>query len=126
MECDGDHRRRFQPGHPAAHDDLPDIAFTETSPDGSTADVCVLQNEGGGQFQLVDTFAVDLQPDAIQAIDLGSGIVDLAVSDYLTGHVATFVGDGKGGFTPGPILDGGSYPARAHGLRATSAMATST
>ena len=92
------------------NDGLPDIAFAETSPDGSTADVCVLQNEGGGQFQLVDTFAVDLNPDAIQAIDLGNGIVDLAVTDYSTGDVEIFVGDRNGGFTAGPILDGGSYP----------------
>ena len=32
-------------------DNLPDIAFTETSPDGTTAQLCVLQNEGGGNFQ---------------------------------------------------------------------------
>jgi hypothetical protein len=89
---------------------LPDIAFTETSPDGSCADLCVLQNEGGGQFPLVDTFPVDLEPDAVQAIELGNGVVDLAVSDYATGNVAIFVGNGSGGFTAGPILDGGSYP----------------
>jgi len=92
-------------------DGLPDIAFTETSPDGSTADVRVLQNEGEGQFQLVDTFAVDPHPVAIQAIDFGGGIVDLAVADSTTGNVAIFVGDGKGGFTPGPILDGGAEPS---------------
>ncbi len=91
-------------------DGLPDIAFAEISPDGFHANLCVLQNDGGYQFHLVDTFAVDLQPQAIQAINLGNGIVDLAVADYSTGDVAIFVGDGNGGFTPGPILDGGSYP----------------
>jgi hypothetical protein len=89
---------------------LPEIAFTEISPDGCTAHVCVLQNEGGDQFQLVDTFVVDPDPISIQPIDLGNGIVDLAVADYSTGAVATFVGDGNGGYTPGPILYGGSYP----------------
>ena len=34
----------------------------------------------------------------------------LAVADGSTGHVAIFVGDGNGGLTPGPILDGGCYP----------------
>ena len=31
-------------------DGLPDIAFTETNPDGA-GELCVLVNEGGGQFQ---------------------------------------------------------------------------
>ncbi|MGP0063055.1 MAG: FG-GAP repeat domain-containing protein [Isosphaeraceae bacterium] len=89
---------------------LPEIAFTDTSPDGSIAELCILQNEGGGQFQPIDAFPIDLEPDAIQAVALGDGIVDLAVADYATGHVALFVGDGQGPFTPGPILDGGSEP----------------
>jgi len=89
---------------------LPDIAFAETSPGGSTANVCVLQNKGGGRFQPVDSFAIAPHPDAITTLNLGDGIVDLAVADHLAGTVATFVGDGNGGFTPGPILPGGSYP----------------
>ena len=46
-------------------------------------------------------------PVAIQTIDFGNGIVDLAVADVATGDVAIFVGDGQGGFSPGPVLDGG-------------------
>ena len=92
-------------------DGLPDIAVAEISPDGSTADVRVLQDVGSGQLQVVDTFAVDSQPVAIQVIDFGNGIEDLAVADYTTGNVAIFVGDGKGGFSPGPILAGGSQPS---------------
>ena len=77
LERHGNRRRRFWPGG------LPDIAFTETSPDGPAANLCVLQNDGNDKFQLVDTFPVDLQPQAIQAIDLGNGTVDLAVADDL-------------------------------------------
>ena len=94
-----------------SNDGLPDIAVAEISPDGSTADVRVLRDVGSGQLQVVDTFAVDSQPVAIQVIDFGNGIEDLAVADYTTGNVAIFVGDGKGGFSPGPILAGGSQPS---------------
>ena len=95
-----------------SQDNLPDIAFTETNPDG-TAQLCVLQNEGGGKFQRSTTLALpgDLAPIAIQTIAFGNGIVDLAVADSVTGHVAIFVGDGKGGFAPGPILAGGDTPS---------------
>ena len=98
-------------------DNLPDIAFTETEPsrDGITAQLCVLQNEGGGNFQRSTTLALpgDLAPIAIQTIAFGNGIVDLAVADSVTGNVAIFVGDGQGGFSPGPVLGGGIRP---HGL----------
>ena len=83
---------------------LPRSALTK-----SNADVRVLRDVGSGQLQVVDTFAlVDSQPVAIQVIDFGNGIEDLAVADSTTGNVAIFVGDGKGGFSPGPILAGGS------------------
>ena len=71
----------------------------------------MLRDVGSGQLQVVDTFAVDSQPVAIQVIDFGNGIEDLAVADNTTGKVAIFVGDGKGGFSPGPILVGGSQPS---------------
>ena len=87
---------------------LPDIAVAEISPDGSTAELSVLRNLGSGQFLPVDTFPIDSEPVAIQVIDFGNGIEDLAVANYGTGNVAIFVGDGKGGFAPGPILAGGS------------------
>jgi FG-GAP-like repeat len=89
---------------------LPDIAFTETSPLSPTATLCVLQNNGSGQFRRVDTFMIAPHPDAITTLDLGNGIVDLAVADQRTGGVATFVGEGNGGFAPGPILPVGSDP----------------
>jgi len=96
---------------------LPDIAFTETkaSPDGIIAQLCVLQNEGGGKFQPSTTLALpgDRDPIAIQTIAFGNGIVDLAVADSATGHVRIFVGNGQGGFSPGPVLAGGVRP---HGL----------
>ena len=92
-----------------SNDGLPDIAVAEISPDEKNADVRVLRDVGSGQLQVVDTFAlVDSQPVAIQVIDFGNGIEDLAVADSTTGNVAIFVGDGKGGFSPGPILAGGS------------------
>ena len=94
-----------------SNDGLPDIAVAEISPDGSTADVRVLRDVSSGKLQVVDTFAVDSQPVAIQVIDFGNGIEDLAVADYTTGNVAIFVGDGRGGFSPGPILAGGSQPS---------------
>src|SRR5271166_2636913 len=52
-----------------SRDNLPNIAFTETSPDGSTAQLCVLQNEGGGNFKPGTTLPVDSEPVAIQTID---------------------------------------------------------
>jgi len=57
-------------------DGLPDIAFTEISPDETTAQLRVLQNEGGGNFQIGTPLAVDPSPAAIQTIEFGSGIVD--------------------------------------------------
>ena len=104
-------------------DNLPDIAFTETSPDGTTestgdqtgrtdsAQLCVLQNEGGGHFQPRKSLPVDSDPVAIQTIDFGNGKVDLAVADSVTGHVAIFVGNSQGGFSPGPVLAGGVSPS---------------
>jgi hypothetical protein len=92
------------------NDGLPDIAFTETSPDGTTAQLCVLHNEGGGHFQVGVSFVVDPYPVAIQTIDFGSGIVDLAVADGATGNVAIFVGDGRGGFSQGPVFAAGNTP----------------
>jgi hypothetical protein len=89
---------------------LPDIAFAEISPGGRTAKVCVLQNDGDDQFQPPETFDIDPDPIAIQAIDLGNGVIDLAVADQSTGHVTILAGDGKGGFSFGPVLNGGSSP----------------
>ena len=89
---------------------LPDIAFTEISRDGSTAALVVLQNQGNGQFEASARLRVDSQPVAIQEIDFGNGIVDLAVADAISGNVAIFMGDGLGNFVPGPILFGGIRP----------------
>ncbi len=93
------------------NNNLPDIAFTETGPDGSEADLCVLVNEGGGTFEPSLPLPVDPDPDAIQSIDFGDGIVDLAVADSATGDVAIFVGNGQGGFLPGLNLAGGEVPS---------------
>ena len=92
-----------------------DIAFSEISPDGTAAIVDVVQYDGGSQLPLVATFHIDpesAQPDpvAIEPIDFGNGIVDLAVADTSTGNVAILLGDGKGGFTMGPTLAGGNEP----------------
>ena len=72
--------------------DLPDIAFTETSPDGSTANLVVLQNNGAGQFDVADTLGIAPHPDALAALDLGNGLEELAVADQFAGTVATFIG----------------------------------
>ncbi len=99
---------------------LPDIAFAETSPLGNQAELWVLQNEGNGQFNPVGPFDVDsqaaaalgvyLDPVAVQAIDFGGGGVDLAVADETTGNVSIFVGNGAGGFSTGPVLEGLNAP----------------
>ena len=89
---------------------LPDIAFAETSPDVAIGQLCVLVNEGGGDFHLDTPLPVDADPVAIQTIDFGNGNVDLAVADQVTGNVAVFVGNGQGGFSPGPVLPGGQVP----------------
>jgi hypothetical protein len=96
-------------------DNLPDIAFTEIKigPDGRTtaAQLCVLQNEGGGHFQPSTTLPVDSEPVAIQTIRFGNGIFDLAVADSKTGRVRIFKRNGQGGFSPGPVLTGGVRPS---------------
>src|SRR5262249_26948083 len=52
----------------------------------------------------------DSRPVAVQEIDFGNGIVDLAVADSATGNVAIFMGDSLGNFVLGPVLAGGSRP----------------
>ena len=92
-------------------DGLPDIAFAETSPDGMTALVRVLQNEGAGRFQDVATFPVDPQTSAIQAIDFGGGIMELAAASIATGQVQLFLAVGTGQFTPVPGFSAGIDPS---------------
>ena len=58
----------------------PDIAFAETSPDGSMADLVVLENDGDGKFHAVDTLPVDPYTTAIQPVNTGGGILELAVA----------------------------------------------
>ena len=89
---------------------LPDIVYTEISPDFSSAEMCVMWNEGGGEFAPGPSFAIDSDPVAIQTIDYGNGIIDLAVADGFTNNVAIFVGDAHGGISPGPVFFGGSSP----------------
>ena len=91
------------------------IAVAEYSPDGTIADVRVLAYETGGDLQLVGTFRVDAfaddpYPVAVEPIDFGNGIVDLAVADYTTGTVTIILGDGAGNFTLGPVLAAGVNP----------------
>ena len=126
---------RFQDGWSAtaiavgnfSNDGLPDIAVAEISSDENKADVRVLQYVGSGQLQVVDTLPlVDSQPVAIQVIEFGNGIEDLAVADSTTGNVAIFVGDGKGGFTPGPLFPAGRSRTLPRWRPAGSATATST
>ena len=57
----------------------------------------MLLNEGGGQFVAGASFGIDSYPVAIQTIDYGNGVSDLAVADGITGDVAIFEGDGHGG-----------------------------
>ena len=89
---------------------LPDVVYTEISPDFSSAELSVMWNEGGGEFAPGPSFAIDSDPDSIQTIDYGNGITDLAVADGFTNNVAIFVGDGHGGFSAGPVFYGGSSP----------------
>ena len=89
---------------------LPDIAFTEISPDRSTANLCVLENQGDGQFHASIRLGRRSCPPPFRRSTWERGSSTSAVSDYSTGHVAIFTGDGNGDFTPGPVLYGGSYP----------------
>ena len=91
-----------------ASNNLPDIAYTEISPDFMSAQLCVLLNEGNGQFVPGLSFGVDSYPVAIQTIAYGNGVTDLAVADGITGNVGIFVGDGQGGFSAGFELPGGA------------------
>lgn len=91
------------------NDGRSDIAFTETN-DG-VAELCVLLNAGRGEFEPPVRFSTRPDPVAIQTIDFGNGVVDLAVADGLTNSVAIFVGDGHGGLSTGPVLPGGVQPS---------------
>ena len=96
-------------------DHLEDIAFTEISPNGCAANLCVLQDVGGGQFTQTACLPVEPlndspEPSTIAMVDFGGGLVDLAIADQSAGAVAIFVGDGNGGFAPGPILTGLDQP----------------
>ena len=93
------------------NDGLWDIAVAETSSDASTGELRVIQNEGKGQFQVVATFAVDPFTSAIQVVDVAGGKVDLAVANLFYPKVSLFLGDGQGGFTQGPDLEGVQQPA---------------
>jgi FG-GAP-like repeat len=96
-------------------DALPEIAFTELSPDRKTAQLCILQDVDDGQLQPVDCLPVEPaieypDPIAIQPVDFGGGLVDLAVADPITGNVVIFTGDGKGSFAQGETLEGLDVP----------------
>ena len=62
---------------------------------------------GRRQFPARHAAARRSQPVAIQTIDFANGIVDLAVADSGNRKCRDFLGDGQGGFSPGPVLAGG-------------------
>jgi hypothetical protein len=93
-----------------SNDNLPDIAYTEINSDYSAAWLCVLLNQGGGNFRSVSIQLQDTTPFAVQAIDFGNGVVDLAVADSGAGDVTIFYPDGQGGFSPGQVFQGLASP----------------
>ncbi len=91
---------------------LPEIAVLETSDISTTADLLIFQNQGGGQFTLLKTFCVDpiVTSAAMQVVNFGNGIVDLAIANGASGDVSFFVGNAAGAFTTGPVVDVGPSP----------------
>ncbi len=92
------------------NDGRSDFAFTETNPVG-IGELCILVNAGDGEFEPAIRFTAGPDPVAIQTIDFGNGVVDLAVADGLNNNVEIFVGDGDGGFSAGPVLPVGVAPS---------------
>ena len=109
------------------NDNLPDIAFTETARMGSPPTSACSRTRAGANSSSARRSPCPSMPDpiAIQTIAFGNGIVDLAVADSITGNVAIFVGDGQGGFSPGPVLRRRNQTGRVW-WPADSATATST
>ncbi len=81
--------------------------------DGGTNDVIILQNDGKGNFTIVDTIPVGSYPDALVAGDFGNGRLDLAVANFYSSNVTIISNQGGGVFQPlAPIaLPLGSTPS---------------
>ena len=62
------------------------LPLPKITADGHSAQLCVLLNQGDGQFVPGPTFSIDPNPDAIQTINFGDGLTDLAVADIGTGN----------------------------------------
>jgi FG-GAP-like repeat len=89
---------------------FPNFAILETASTGGAANVLVYQNVGDGVFKVVQTVPVDPDATALQAVDFGNGIIDLAVTDYYTGQMAMLVGNGGAGYSALPSINVGSAP----------------
>src|SRR5262249_23898925 len=62
-----------------------EIAFAAQSPDQQSAEFRVVAVTKDGDLTPIYRVAIDSQPVAVDAIDFGNGIFDLAVADYYTG-----------------------------------------
>ncbi len=96
-------------------DALPEIAYTQTSPDETSAQLCVVQVDSGEQLQQVVCLpfepGIDYpDPTAIQTIDFGGGLAGLAVADPSTGNVVIYTGNGSGSYTSSQTLEGLDVP----------------
>ncbi len=83
------------------HDGCPDIV-TANENDGT---ISVLLNtcNGTGSFGAATTYNVGSLPTGVAIGDVnGDGIPDLAVANYGSNDVSILIGNGSGGFTPGP------------------------
>ncbi len=96
-------------------DSLPEVAFTQVSPDYNCAQLCVLQDIGNAQLQPVVSLPfepgiADPYPTVIQTIDFGDGRAGLAIADQYSGNVVIFTGNGQGSFTQTQTLSGLDVP----------------
>jgi hypothetical protein len=123
----GDGRGGFAaaPGSPFAAGQQPnDIAIGDFNRDGKldlafanheAKHLTVLLGDGRGGFSPApkSPFAVEVRPHThgVAAGDLnGDGNPDLLTDSWGNDHVAVLLGDGKGGFRPGPLLAVGKHP----------------
>lgn len=92
------------------HDGRLDVAIAETNADDNAGQLHVFMNLGEGRLQPGSSTPISPDANAIQVLDFGGGVLDLAVANDSAGAVTIFQGDGSGGFSAGPVLDQGNQP----------------
>jgi hypothetical protein len=82
--------------------------------DSGTDQISILDGTAGGQLadpSLATTYSTGIDPTQVVAASLtGNGLTDLVVLNQGSDNISIFLNNGKGGFTPMPIVDAGNDP----------------